>query len=579
MSATDRGRKNDFRFRILKIAPRREKEAVTDAWARVRAELAGAPDAPENITEWTLTRHRRESAGDRIALRWRPRVGPTRLYTYMDLDRGASRFASSLQREGISRGDTVAILASRIPELVVALLGSLRAGAVPTVLFSSFGPEPVRRRLAQAGARLLVTEPRLYRDKVVPILEQLPDLGHILSITTPGSFPAPLQLEEPPPGTADFGAWLFEGDASFPDASVEPETPALLHFTSGTSGAPKGAVHTHQAIVAHAHTGRVVLGLGGSTRYWCTADPGWVTGVSYGILAPLARGATVFMDEADFDPARWWENLVSEGIQVLYTSPTALRLLRRMHDPESPTPSLTHLSSVFSVGETLSHIEAEWAVEVLGVPVRDTWWQTETGCIVVATTHRQEVRPGFVGRPVDGFEVACLTRTDDGVTPAAPYEVGELAVRQGWPSMVRAYLDDPETYQSRFQDGWYLSGDLASMDAEGWIRFVGRSGDMFKSAGHLVSPGEVEDALVDHPDVVDVGVCGQENDVAGTVIEAHVIVADGVEATDDLRASILRFARDRLGPALAPRAVHFHSHLPRTASGKIVRRDLPSHTS
>jgi acetyl-CoA synthetase len=579
MSATDRGRKNDFRFRILKIAPRREKEAVTDAWARVRAELAGTPDAPGNITEWTLTRHRRERAGDRIVLRWRPRAGPTRLYTYSDLDRGASRFASNLEREGIARGDTVAILAGRIPELVVALLGSLRAGVVPTVLFSSFGPEPIRRRLVQSRAKLLVTEPRLYRDKIVPILDELPDLGRILTVTTPGSFPAPLEVEEPPAGTADFVEWLFEGDPSFPDASVGPDAPALLHFTSGTSGAPKGAMHVHHAIVGHAHTGRVVLGLGGSTRYWCTADPGWVTGVSYGILAPLARGATVFMDEADFDPTRWWENLVSEGIQVLYTSPTALRLLRRMHDSDSPAPTLTHLRSVFSVGEALSHVEAEWTSEVLGVPVRDTWWQTETGCIVVATTHRQKIRPGTVGRAVDGFEVACLTRTDGGLEPASPYEAGELAVRRGWPSMFRAYLDDPETYESRFQDGWYLSGDLASMDADGWIRFVGRSGDMFKSAGHLVSPGEVEAALVDHPDVADVGVCGRENDVAGTVIEAHVIVADGTAADDDLRASILRFARDRLGPALAPRAVHFHTDLPRTASGKIVRRDLPSHPS
>jgi acetyl-CoA synthetase len=284
----------------------------------------------------------------------------------------------------------------------------------------------------------------------------------------------------------------------------------------------------------------------------------------------------IFMDEEDFVAERWWQNLETERIQVLYTSPTALRLLRRMRDPARTPPHLGHLRTVFSVGEPLAAVEARWAAEALGIPVRDTWWQTETGCIVVATAHDAEVHAGFVGRAVEGFDVACLNRTDQSLAPAPVGEVGELAVREGWPSMFRAYLGDAELYRSRFREGWYLSGDLASLDDTGRVAFVGRRGDMFKSAGHLVSPAEVEEVLLEHPDVVDAGVCGRDHEVAGTLVEGHVVLASGIEPNEDLRASILRFARDRLGPALAPRALYFRSHLPRTDSGKIVRRSLAS---
>jgi len=355
---------------------------------------------------------------------------------------------------------------------------------------------------------------------------------------------------------------------------LEPDAPALLHFTSGTTGEPKGVVHVHDAIVGHAHTAEVVLGLAPGTRYWCTADPGWVTGVSYGILAPLAAGVTVFLDEEEFDAQRWWDNLAQERIRVLYTSPTALRLLRRMDAAGVPRPPLPALRSVFTVGEPLAMPEARWARDALGIPVRDTWWQTETGCIVVATPHDAEPRAGVIGRPVPGFEVACLARGDGDPTVAAPGEAGELAVRRGWPSMFRAYLDDPDLYRASFDGDWYRSGDLAVMDAEGWVSFVARGGDVFKSAGHLVSPAEVEAGVLEHPAVVDAGVWGREDELMGTVIEVFAVVAPGVEANEDLRSEILGFARSRLGPALAPRALHFLDHLPRTPSGKIVRKDL-----
>ena len=547
---------------------------MTDAWVGIRAEIEGPAWTPQNITAFTLTRHVRAGASERVALRWRPRSGPTVTYTYGDLDRAASRFASGLVREGIVEGNTVAILAGRIPELVVAVLGTLRAGAVSTVLFSSFGPDPVLRRLQKGTTHLLVTTPRLYRDKVAPIRDHLPELKRVLVVDGPGRLAALAAQREPPDDTVDFGAWLAQGDPTFPDAEVEAEDPALLHFTSGTTGEPKGVVHVHDAVLAHAYTGKRVLGLDAGTRYWCTADPGWVTGISYGIMAPLARGATIFMDEEEFDAERWWENLDAERTEVLYTSPTALRLLRRMHGAGVTGGPLPYLRSVFAVGEPLAHAEAQWGRTAFGVPVRDTWWQTETGCIVVATCWDDDPRDGAVGRAVPGFEVACLHGTEGHAIVAPPGEPGELCVRTPWPSMFRTYLGNPNLYARSFLDTWYLSGDVAQLDAEGWLSFVGRRGDVFKSAGHLISPAEVEDAMLQHPAVSDVGVWGRHDPVAGTVVEAHVVLAPGFTEGDELVRDILGFARARLGPALAPRALRFRTLLPRTPSGKIVRKDL-----
>ena len=547
---------------------------MTDAWVRIRAELQAPSQTPHNITALTLTRHVQAGASERVALRWRPRSGPTVTYTYGDLDRAVSRFASGLIQEDISEGHTVAILAGRIPELLVAFLGTLRAGAVATVLFSSFGPEPVLRRLQRGGVNLLVTTPRLYRDKVAPIRDQLPNLRRVLVVDGPGRLAALSAQSDPPEGTEDFGAWLARGAAIFPDVDVEAEDPALLHFTSGTTGEPKGVVHVHDSILAHAYTGQRVLGLEAGTRYWCTADPGWVTGISYGILAPLARGATVFIDEEEFDAERWWQNLEAERVEVLYTAPTALRLLRRMHMAGVTGGTLPFLRSIFSVGEPLAHAEAQWGREAFGIPVRDTWWQTETGCIVVATCWDEEPKEGAVGRAVPPFEVACLHGTEEHKVVAGPGAPGELCIGTPWPSMFRTYLGNPALYARSFLGTWYLSGDVASLDAEGWVSFVGRRGDVFKSAGHLISPAEVEDAVLQHPGVADVAVWGRHDPVAGTLVEAHVVPAAGHEPGDDLARDILGFARAKLGPAMAPRTIQFRTHLPRTPSGKIVRKDL-----
>jgi len=560
---------------------------VSNDGAQEGGSEGGTPRAQHNIAASTLTFHVREGRGERVALRWRPRDGAVRAFSYATLDQAASRFADGLRREGVAPGETVAVLAGRIPELYVAVLGTLRAGGVATVLFSSFGPEPVQRRLARGRARVLVTTDRLFREKVEEGLADLPELRRVLTVEHPGALD---RSDGPVPensAVAPFASWLAPGDPSRPDEPVTPGTPALLHFTSGTTGDPKGVVHVHEAVAMHGRTGEEVLGLDGDTRYWCTADPGWVTGMSYGILAPLALGCTVFQDEEEFSADRWHHNLAAEGVEVLYTSPTALRFLRLM-DRSGDGHHLPALRGIYAVGEPLAPPEADWAREALGVPVRDTWWQTETGCIVVATPWDEEPRPGRVGRAVAGLEVGCLEVDENGgatpAKPVAPGEPGELAVRAPWSSMFRAYLDRPELYQASFTDGWYRSGDVAVIHDDGWVEYVGRRDDLFNTAGHLVGPAEVEATLVQHPAVADAAVTGRPDAVAGAVIEGWIVldhpdIDDGEEPgaspdTDALVREILRYARERLGPALAPRTLHVRDHLPRTPSGKIVRRAL-----
>ncbi len=553
---------------------------MSDAWSEVRAQSGAGAGVGSNIAALVLTRHVQEGAGNRVALLWRPRDGRVRAYTYSDLDRLTSRFADGLRQSGIQKGDTVTIMVGRTPELFVSVLGALRAGAVPSVLFSSYGPDPIRRRLVLGGTRLLVTTQRAWDERIAAVHDELPGLKHVLVVTEPGLSPTSSSTPQAEPAgrVCDFHAWLSTRDPTAPDEPVDPEDPALLHFTSGTTGEPKAVLHVHDAVVSLAHTGRVALGLGPGTRIWCTADPGWVTGVSYGIVSPLANGSTVFMDEEEeLRAGRWYQNLAEQDIEVLYTSPTLLRRLRHGGDDPRGRGPYPELRSIFVAGELLSASEALWAERALGVHVRDTWWQTETGCIVVASRYDEEPRPGRIGHALPAFEVAILERVGQGpATPVAAGREGELGVRAPWPSMFRAYVGRDRLYAESFSDGWYLSGDLAIADEHGWIRFLGRSDDVFKSEGHFVTPAEVEATLLEHGDVVDAGVVGRQDPMVGTQVEACVVLAPHARPTDEMRREILRFALDRLGPSLAPRTLTFRDQLPRTPSGKILRKDLLS---
>ncbi|MGZ4636202.1 acetate--CoA ligase [Oryzihumus sp.] len=547
-------------------------------WEDARAELAGVPGHRGlNIADEALDRHVREGRGHRRAILAVGRHGETSEVTYAQLAAHTSRFANVLRGLRVGPGERVFSLMGRQPALFIAALGTLKATSVFCPLFSAFGPEPVRDRLVLGNGRVLVTTPALYRRKVEPVRDQLPELEHVLLV---GGDP---ETARSVPGGIDLAEAMDAASEEFAIPPTDPDTPALLHFTSGTTGRPKGAVHAHEAVVVHRATAQWVLDLGPDDVFWCTADPGWVTGMSYGVIAPLSLGATVVTDARDYDALRWYSLLQDQRVTVWYTAPTALRMLMRAGEQLPRRYDLSALRHIASVGEPLNPEVVVWGRDALGLPVHDNWWQTETGAIMVANYRCAEVRPGSMGRPVPGIETAVLERGEDGRAQVGPDGhvrvltepglVGELALQRGWPSMFRGYLHDEQRYAASFADGWYLTGDLVRVDGQGYHWFVGRADDVIKSAGHLVGPFEVETALMEHPAVAEAGVIGKPDPVAGEVVKAFVTVRDGFTADDALREELLSFARRRLG-AVAPKEVDFDQHLPHTRSGKVMRRLL-----
>ncbi len=546
-------------------------------WEGARAELDGLPAGGLNMAYEAVDRHVVAGHGTVTALRFLGADGVDRELTYAELAEETNRFADGLRQLGVQPGDLVFGLAGRLPELYVAILGSLKARCVFSPLFSAFGPEPVRQRLELGRGRVLVTTPSLYRRKVAPLRDSLPWLEHVLLI-------GPDAAAVEGPGVRRFDEILAMGSPRYPMEATDPEDMALVHFTSGTTGSPKGAVHVHEAVVAHHLTGRVVLDLRAGDIFWCTADPGWVTGTSYGVIAPLTCGVTCIVDELEFDVARWYTILEEQRVTVWYTAPTALRMLMRAGAAPAQEHDLSALRHVASVGEPLNPEVVVWGVETLDRTIHDTWWQTETGAIMIANYASMDVLPGSMGRPVPGIEAALVRRDAQGQALAgpdgepafvtAPDEQGELALHAPWPSLMRRYLGDELRFRQAFLGSWYLSGDLARRDADGRFWFVGRGNDVIKSSGHLIGPFEVESVLMEHPAVAEAGVIGVPDPVAGEVVKAFVSLRQGHVADEETRRSISGFARKRLGAAVAPREIAFQQDLPHTRSGKIMRRLL-----
>jgi acetyl-CoA synthetase len=400
--------------------------------------------------------------------------------------------------------------------------------------------------------------------------DQLPDLEHVLLVGDDSAGGesahalAPLLAAQSP-------TWAMP--------LTDPQAPALLHFTSGTTGTPKGAIHVHEAVVAHHATGAMVLDLHPGDIFWCTADPGWVTGTSYGIISPLTHGVTSVIDEGEFDARRWYGILERERVNVWYTAPTAVRMLMRAGADLAREYDLSALRFIASVGEPLNPEAVLWGRDTLGLPIHDNWWQTETGGIMVANYAAMDIKPGSMGRPLPGIDATVLQRDANGrvkrpPTACEPGVEGELALRAPWPSMFRGYLNAPERYDRCFLDDWYLTGDLVRRDADGYLWFVGRGDDVIKTSGHLIGPFEVESVLLEHPSVAEAGVVGVPDPVAGEVVKAFVLLAPGIPESDALRRELLAHARRRLGAAVAPREIAFSPALPHTRSGKIMRRLL-----
>ncbi len=555
---------------IVKHAtPQAARQGPAFSWQTVAREVAGLPGEALNIAYEAIDRHAGGARADHVALRWLDCTGGEQAFTYGQLKHLTNRFANVLKTLGIARGDRLFVLCGRIPELYIGVLGALKAGVIVCPLFSAFGPDPVRMRLELGRGNVVLTTASLYRRKLEKNRASLPDLRYVLLAEEPDA-------ETGIPGTLDLRELMARAADDFAVEPTRADDPSFLHFTSGTTGTPKGALHVHGAALMHYATGRYALDLHEDDVFWCTADPGWVTGTSYGIVAPLMHGVTSIVDEAEFDAGRWYRILQDQAVTVWYTAPTAIRMLMKAGAELAHKFRFPSLRFIASVGEPLNPEAVWWGQDVLGLPIHDNWWQTETGGIMIANTIDMDIKPGSMGKPLPGIEACIVRRTADGGVQVidSPDTNGELALRAGWPGMFRAYLNQDERYRKCFADGLYLSGDLARRDADGYYWFIGRTDDVIKSAGHLVGPFEVESALMEHPAVAEAGVIGKPDTVLGEMIKAFVALKKDHAPTDSLRMELLGHARKRLGAAIAPKEIDFVDSLPKTRSGKIMRRLL-----
>ncbi|MBR0565667.1 AMP-binding protein [Azoarcus sp. L1K30] len=543
---------------------------VPDAWVAARTGLGMDGLGVMNLGVAAADRHACGPWAKMTALSFvTPDGAGMQDISYAELAHRSNRFANGLRALGVVRGERVFVLLERCPALYVAVLGALKAGAVVAPLSAAFGPEPIRVRLALGGAAVLVTDAPCYRDKLAPMRAQWPSLRQVLLVREADN-------KQELPGTIDLVEALAAADDTPPGIATGPDDPALLHFTSGTTGTPKGVLHGHGVGLNLFSSAREALDLHAADRFWCTADPGWVTGTAYGILAPLLHGATVVVDAGPFDARRWFEVLERARVSVWYSTPTAIRLLMRAHAAGVKLPRPTGLRVAASCGEPLDPGAVRWGERVLGRPFHDNWWQTETGAIMLANIPARQVTPGAMGRPLAGIEARVVHRkSGGGVTVIdTPEATGELALVAGWPSMFRDYLGAHDRYGACFADGLYLSGDLVRRDARGDYWFLGRADDVIKSSGHLIGPCEVERVLMAHPAVAEAAVIGLPDPTCGERVEAVVVGHAGATLDEALARTLLAHARTHLGAVMAPKRITFAAALPHTRSGKIMRRLL-----
>ena len=555
---------------------------ATFAWSHVPDLCDGMGPGGCNIAYAAVDRHANGPDAGKTALRFISDTADrdsltTHDVSYADLGRLTSKFTNALRGLGIGKGDKVFIIMGRVPELYISMLGALRNGSVVSPLFSAFGPEPIATRVNIGSADVIVTTAAIYKRKIAKIREDLPSVRHVLVVGDPE--------ETDLPGTHNFAALMDQAGDDAPIEHTTADDPSLLHFTSGTTGTPKGAQHVHAAVAMHYITGLFALDLHPDDIYWCTADPGWVTGTAYGIIAPLLHGVTSVIDEAEFDAEHWYRILQDEDVTVWYTAPTAIRMLIKA-GPELPAKyTFPRLRFIASVGDPLNAEAVWWGQRVLGLPIHDNWWQTETGGIMVANTPAFDIKPGSMGRPLPGVDVVIVEHDDSEESTGTvtvidqPGVEGELALKVGWPSMFRGYLNQDERYRKCFHHDpdrgeLYLSGDLVKRDADGYLWFVGRADDVIKASGHLIGPFEVENVLTDHPAVAEAAVIGKPDPTYGAIVKAFVTLKTGYTADDDLRRDLMGHARKRLGAAVAPKEIDFVDSLPHTRSGKIMRRLL-----
>jgi acetyl-CoA synthetase len=532
-------------------------------WDKVSRELDWFDSERINIAHAAIDSHLKTDRRNKKALIWESKKGEEEEYTFQDLSRLSNQFANVLVRNlGVRKGDRVFFFLERVPEIYIGILGTLKAGGVIGPLFSAFGPDAVKDRVADSEAKVLITSPTLMK-KINEIIPDLPALEHIVLV----------RRGEGKVGHEGlfYDEMMAGASESFDIVKTHREDYSIMHYTSGTTGKPKGAVHVHGAAVGHYATAKYVLDLQEKDIYWCTADPGWVTGTSYGMFGPWLNGATQVVYEGGFSAKHWYSFLERKKVTIWYTAPTAIRMLMKAGNELPRQHCFDSLRHTYSVGEPLNPEAVVWGKEIFGKAFHDNWWQTETGAIMIANYPIQDIKPGSMGRPFPGIQAGIV---DDTFNELPPGKEGNLALRPGWPSMFRTYWKKEELYQSRFKNGWYITGDRARKDEEGYYWFVGRTDDVINTAGHLVGPFEVESVLIEHPAVAEAGVIGKPDPIAMEVVKAFVSLKDGQVPSEELRHDIQKFVMKRLSSAAAPREIEFIPTLPKTRSGKIMRRLL-----
>jgi acetyl-CoA synthetase len=542
-----------------------EEEYAKFTWDISRNELGYKDGDVINIGEYCTDRICRMGKADKLALIWEGHSGEEKRYTFNDMRQLTNSIASFLQKLGIQPGERVCLFMDKVPELYFGFLGVLKMGAIVQPLFSAFGSESLLTRLDNAKTRAIFTQKK-HLPKVRNITKDLPELKYIIVVDDDGSKP----LRD---GEVAFNMDKAERVDKFGVYPSRAETPSVLHYTSGTTGQPKGAQHVHYSLISQYITAKYVLDLRDDDIYWCTADPGWVTGTSYGIIGAWSNGVTQCVLDAGFKAETWYKFIEKHKISMWYSAPTAIRALMKEGNEVVKKFDLSSLRHLASVGEPLNAEAVIWSKEVFGLYFHDTFWQTETGCIVISNYPGMKIKPGSMGKPFPGIEATVVDlKTHEPITKKGI--VGMIALRPGWPSMVRAYWNNETTYKSKFSKGWYHCGDRASIDEDGYYWFVGRDDDVINTGGHLVGPFEIESALLEHPSVAESAVVGKPDPVNMEVVKAFITLKPGIEAGKMLELEIMNFVRKKLSALAMPQEIEFVDSLPKTRSGKIMRRVL-----
>lgn len=529
-------------------------------WSEVEKNFSWSETGLVNMAYEAIDRHAATYRKNKVALYYRDAVRNEK-YTFKEMKELSNKAGNVLKAYGdVEKGDRVFIFMPRSPELYFTLLGAIKLGAIVGPLFEAFMEGAVRDRLQDSGAKVLVTTPELLER--VPF-EDLPELKTVFLVGE--------NIEEKD-SFIDFHDKFSQASKELQIEWVDRTDGLILHYTSGSTGKPKGVLHVHNAMIQHYQTAKWVLDLKEEDTYWCTADPGWVTGTSYGIFGPWLTGSSNLIVGGRFDPNTWYKMLEEYGVSVWYSAPTAFRMLMGAGDEIIKNYDLSELRHVLSVGEPLNPEVVRWGMKVFNLRIHDNWWMTETGAQLISNYPCLEIRPGSMGKPIPGVEAAIVDHQGN-VLP--PNRMGNLAIKKGWPSMMNTIWNNKEKYESYFMpNGWYVSGDSAYMDEEGYFWFQGRVDDVIMTSGERVGPFEVESKLVEHPAVAEAGVIGKPDPVRGEIIKAFVALRDGYEVTEELKEEIRNFVKKGLAAHAAPREIEFRDKLPKTRSGKIMRRVL-----